>query len=655
MSKHPELSASIISQIALMQSVVAQLPEKVSMLEFACRGLKDVAGVGQARYFLISEEPEDSVTLRPDLSLCRNFYVCRNKKIHAIIELSVTDEVLFNPYVPYIENFCNMLAVIFEELRQKEENQRLLQDLERRVEERTAQLEMEVSERKTTEIFLQLTRQSIDAISDCVYWIDQEARFIYVNNSACLKLEYTREEFKELTVFDIDVLFPKNKWAEHWADLLTRGSFSLESVHRSKSGREYSVEIGLTLVEFGGRQYNCAVVRDITERKQIQSKLFQIQKLDSLGQLAGGVAHDFNNMLGGILGAADLLKFQIESGDYSSCDSLLTMIIETAQRAGSLTQKLLSFARCHPMDFTVMDLHKVVEDTIALLSRTVDKRIEISSELKALDSMVNGDMAQLQNVFLNMGINASHAMPEGGNLIFCSREVLVDESYISVEGRSLSPGRYIEVEVRDTGSGIPPEILPKIFDPFFTTKSHEKGTGLGLSAAMGTVLQHHGAITVYSEVGKGTSFKVYIPLTDLLVKSENSHDSFVHGHGLVLFADDEKVIRETGKAMMEKFGFKVVTACNGAEALKIFKEYHSDIRLVILDMIMPVMNGRDCFYHLKKINPHVKVLLASGFSREEELSDLKRNGLDGFIMKPFRIYDLSRAIAEILRLDEARQ
>ncbi|KAF1080771.1 MAG: hypothetical protein GQF41_2585 [Candidatus Rifleibacterium amylolyticum] len=417
----------------------------------------------------------------------------------------------------------------------------------------------------------------------------------------------------------------------------------------ARDGKEYLIaDSGAPIRNDSGDIIGVVLVfRDVTEEQAIQEQLRQSQKMDAIGQLAGGVAHDFNNMLGGIIGAAELLgKWLKESPE---ADKLWHMIIDTAERAASLNSKLLSFARKQPVNYAAIDIQQPVRDAISLLKRTVDRRIKIETSFSARELPVVGDFSHLQSAFLNILINAAQAMPEGGTIYVSTRVVELDAYYCRSSQFRITPGAYAEVEIKDTGCGIPREMLPHIFEPFFTTKSVGKGTGLGLAAVFGIVQQHGGAINAYSEVGTGTSLHVLIPVsTESAAEYENEEQAPLRGNGTILVVDDEEVIRSNTEAMLTDLGYRVMTAENGSQAEAIFSEKHSEIDLVILDMVMPVMNGKECFAAMKKIKPDLKVVIASGFVRDEDLEPLKAAGVKSFIHKPFRILTLSQIVHETI-------
>jgi len=383
---------------------------------------------------------------------------------------------------------------------------------------------------------------------------------------------------------------------------------------------------------------------EITEQKKTEQALHQSQKLDAIGQLAGGIAHDFNNMLGGIIGATEMLGLILP--DDPKAKQFHEVIMKSASRAADLAGKLLTFSRMGAQVSTKLEMHEVIEGTVDLLGNTIDRRISIKTDLTAERRVVRGDLSQLQNALLNLGINAAQAVDGDGQISFSSRVVTLDPGYCMSSPFVLEHGQYIEVEVRDNGCGIERAHIDKIFDPFFTTKADKHGTGLGLASVYGTVKQHNGAVDIYSEVGVGSVFHILLPL-DLTDEAEESVAAEpVRGSGRILVVDDEEVLRVTVKALLETLGYEVVLAENGMQAIDIFTERAEPIDLVLLDMMMPVMNGRDCFDALQKHSPDVKIILSSGFSHEEDLMALKEKGVKGFLRKPYSSAQLSAMFLE---------
>lgn len=432
----------------------------------------------------------------------------------------------------------------------------------------------------------------------------------------------------------------------------TGKKFGLAShtVLRARNGKEYQIaDSGAPILADSGEIVGAILVfHDVTEEYTLQAQLAQSQKMDAIGQLAGGVAHDFNNILSGVMGAAELLKSRIAPDDATS-RKYVSLILASSQRAAELTRQLLTFSRKKQAISTVVDVHAAIDDVIALLEKTIDKRISITRNFAEEKALAIGDGSLIRSALINLGINSVHAMPEGGSLVYATKIVQISETIDETGEFELVPGRFLQVIVCDTGCGIPPENLKRVFEPFFTTKEPGKGTGLGLAAVYGTIRQHKGAISITSQVGKGTSVKILLPSAGFEIPGLSAMKEPVRGTGTILLVDDEPIIRATGRAILEQFGYQVLLAENGREAVRVYRENNRRIDLVILDMIMPDMNGRDCFYELKRIRPDVKVLLASGFSKEEDLSEMREQGLAGFISKPYQGAELSQKIAELTR------
>ncbi len=389
------------------------------------------------------------------------------------------------------------------------------------------------------------------------------------------------------------------------------------------------------------------VIRDVTEHNKIEEERRQNQKLHALGQLTGGIAHDVNNMLCGISSAADLLeKIVAEDPKAMQCVSLIK---NASERTSDLTGKLLTFSRKGKIVTKPVDLHSLIRDTIALLERSIDKRITITTDCAAEFHIVNGDPSQIQNGLLNLFINARDAMPDGGNLHVETALAEFDETYCQVDP-DFKPGKYIQVSIQDSGHGIPLEIQANIFEPFYTTKEVGKGTGLGLASVYGMIREHHGVIRFYSEPGKGTAFHVYLPLSDKAASPNEIEykQTSLQGHGTILLVDDEDILRQTGSLLLEHMGYTVILAKDGAEAVKIYQERHDQIDCIILDIVMPVMNGKEAFEHLIRINPDAKVIISSGFTRDINMNTMLETGAAGYLMKPFNQLHLQKILTEAM-------
>jgi len=483
--------------------------------------------------------------------------------------------------------------------------------------------------------------------------------FVEVNEIACGMLEYTRGELLNLTVEDISETArnEESKNSRIRKKLIEDKRSVFEAVHITKSGRKIPVEVSAMVFSMEEKPMVMSLVRDISERKRaeedrlkLQEQLQQSRKMESIGKLAGGIAHDFNNQLGAVVGLADLIRNETEEG--SKLRRYAEDILTTAKRSTDLTSQLLAFARKGMYRAVPLDINHLVEEVISILKRSIDKRITIRSIMAENPPVVIGDPSQLQNAFLNLALNARDAMPSGGEMVFeTQQEALSDDSCLR-NLFDIPAGDYVRVSVSDSGVGMSKEIKDHIFEPFFTTKGPGKGTGMGLAAVYGTVINHGGTVNVYSEPERGTTFNMYFPLSpeserapeiEKYIESET-----VRGSGHILLVDDEPFIINTTTAILENLGYSVITCPNGAEAVRLYGESYKSIDAVILDMVMPVMGGRETFIKLMEINPDVRVLLSTGFVMGGEAQEIMSMGAADFIHKPFRMVELSRKLAGIL-------
>jgi len=395
-----------------------------------------------------------------------------------------------------------------------------------------------------------------------------------------------------------------------------------------------------------------SVIRDITEKRKmdeekrkLQQQLFQSQKLEALGTLAGGIAHDFNNLLASIMGYASLAKAEIppDHAVYRHVD-----IIETASvRASELTQQLLAFAKGGKYDAKPNDVNAIAREVEALLSRTIDKNITL--ELKTVEGLHQAvcDAGQVQQAVLNICINARDAMPQGGKLTIETENISLGKEDVKTLVDIL-PGDYVRISISDTGTGMDRETREHIFDPFFTTK--DKGTGLGLSLAYGIVKKHGGFIQTYSEPGRGSTFKVNLPAGRAGKErplGEEERD-LRQGSELILVVDDEPMIKTLAGDILRRFGYAVLTAEGGEEAIAVYSRQWKEISLVLLDMVMPKTDGREVFRRVREINPRAKVIVSSGYSHDRDADDLLEQGAAGFVQKPYRMADLLKMVEKVL-------
>lgn len=391
------------------------------------------------------------------------------------------------------------------------------------------------------------------------------------------------------------------------------------------------------------------MVQDVTERKNLQAQLAQAQKMEAVGTLAGGIAHDFNNVLQVALGYSEILLDDAEVPQRCRID--LEKINESARLGADLVQRLLTFSRKTEINLQPLDLNSRITDLQKMLERTLPKMVDIQLVLDAKLAKINADKTQIDQVLMNLAVNARDAMPEGGKLLFETANVSIDKEYARTHLEA-HPGPHVLLMVTDNGSGMDKETLEHIFEPFYTTKSVGQGTGLGLAMVHGIVKNHGGTVRCYSEPEEGTTFKIYLPA---LISEEHEEETIERpmprgGSETILLVDDEEFVRDIGSRNLLKHGYRVIIASNGQEALEIFEKQGRDIDLVLLDLMMPEMGGKQCLEGLLSLNPSVKVIIASGFSANGPTKDALSAGAKAFVNKP---YDMRQVLAMVRRvLDE---
>jgi signal transduction histidine kinase/CheY-like chemotaxis protein len=419
--------------------------------------------------------------------------------------------------------------------------------------------------------------------------------------------------------------------------------------------------IGCLLIEVVGRMERSleqavseTLRRQQAERDKANAEILSLEnkQLETIGRLAAGVAHDFNNNLTAVIGCSELLKDELT--DNPSARELVEDVLTSARRAAELTRQLLAFSRKAQMVLVATDIHLLIEGAVALVRRSMNPRVEVVTKLTAENSIVLADATLLDNAILNLLVNAGDAMPNGGQLTVATTSYEIVEGH--EPGQGLAPGKYLLVEVLDTGVGIESEILPNIFDPFFTTKSVGKGTGLGLAAVSGTIKAHSGSIAVESEAGCGTAFRILLPCsTAQEVNAKHESNVVTRGSGEILLVDDDALVRRTAAATLRNLGYNVTTANDGLCAMEAFDAAPAKFDLIILDLRMPRMSGEETFRALRSRVPNIPVVLWSGFGAEQDVAMMLRNGAAGFVQKPYRVAELSLVVNDAIRANQQRK
>jgi len=524
-------------------------------------------------------------------------------------------------------------------------------ELEIRVRERTEDAVRAADAMRQALVSVKEQAQLLDLTYDAILSLDLDHTIRFWNQGAELMYGYSREEAVGRKSYELlRTEYPESREGME-RHLLSTGRWEGELGHTRHDGTRlriasrWAVRHDATGEPVGFLELS----NDVTERRRIEDQLRHTQKLESLGILAGGVAHDFNNLLTGILGNASLVLdgFAAHHPDRH----LLEEVVKAAQRAADLTRQLLAYAGKGRFVMKTVDLSALVREISGLIQSSIPKyvnlRLQLADELPGVDA----DPGQLQQIVMNLVINGAEAIPpEGGTVLLRTSLQPVDENYIgtmSSAGELLRPGNYISLEVHDTGSGMPEETISKIFDPFFSTKF--AGRGLGLSAVLGIVRSHKGALKVYSTVGSGTTFKVLFPVSSQpLTSHPGLAAGSLAGSGTVLIADDEATVRETARHTLERYGYSAVAVEDGAKAVEQYRKQGNVIKLVLLDLTMPVMNGEQALREMQRINPGVRVLLSSGYNEVEAVQRFAGKGLAGFIQKPYTSAALAEKVKEVL-------
>jgi PAS domain S-box-containing protein len=565
------------------------------------------------------------------------------------------------------EKIIGSLRVITDRKKAEMKLRQYQEYLQTEVDERTRvlkqtneQLRREIDMRREKERQLRKSeekyRSIIENMENGYFEIDLAGNLTFCNRPLADILGYAPEEIPGLNYRQYLDADTASAVAEKFDAIRRTGvaeKFSRYTVIRKDGGRRI-LETSATLISDSA---GCpvgfrGVVLDVTEklaaereRKELEQRVQQIQRLESIGKLAGGVAHDFNNLLMGIQGNVSLILLETDRA-HAHYDKLKS-IEATIQTGADLTGQLLGFARGGKYMTRPVDINKTVQRTLKMFGRT-RKEVKIVEKMQKNLWTVIGDQSQIEQVLLNILINAWQAMPGGGYIYIETGNITLDNSHIKTF--EIKPGRFVQISISDTGVGIEEAVQHKIFEPFFTTKEMGRGTGLGLASSYGVIKNHGGAIDFNSQPGRGTSFYIYLPASDAVVMHESSVtlEQVAMGTETILLVDDEKMILEANAPLLEKLGYTVLTARSGEEAVDVYSHRGDEIDLVVLDMIMPGLGGSEVFERLKALKPEVKVLLSSGYSLSGQAESILARGCAGFIQKPFDVEKLSRKLRQVL-------
>ncbi len=495
----------------------------------------------------------------------------------------------------------------------------------------------------------------IESMPSMLITIDDNEIVTQWNQAAVLLTGIPSPDVIGKNIMDVTPMF--NEFLEKSRESISNNK-AISFYRQQFKDNDHFMNISLYPLTANGARGVVIRVDDISELEQKDEQLRQIQKMETIGTLAGGLAHDFNNVLGGISGVLSLLRIKIQKGTLNEAklDEYIDTMESSTNRAADMARQLLMLSRREETAFTVIDLNEVVKHISKICQSTMDKSIQLNIEPLDKPVLISGDYTQIEQILLNLCINATHAMtimrkkdePQEGRLTLKIDKILADKYFLEnhPEAKEIS---YWRISVGDTGVGMDSKTIAKIFDPFFTTKDQNRGTGLGLSVVYTTIQKHYGFIDVYSEPGLGSEFTIYLPSVQgdekIIYESKTTFDE---GHGLILVIDDEETIRSITKDILEECGYNVIQAENGFEGIGQYIKNKEDIKLVIVDMIMPVKSGLETCMELKKINPQVKILLTSGFKKDERIDEIMSLGINDFIQKPYTTENLSKAVYGII-------
>ncbi|MCB0195567.1 MAG: PAS domain S-box protein [Anaerolineae bacterium] len=633
--------------------MVAYLPDKENILRFVCRGLVDVPGVDHIEYFINQPDADQERLFQDTSEWLRKIIIKLEGYEHGELWFHLSDGIAFSPYIPFIENLGNMLAVIFEERRQRQLNKVILENLEKRVYERTKDLEQEIKEREQAEAALRKNEENLritlNSIGDAVISTDTDGNVTRMNPVAETLTGWKQQEALGRPLLDIFHIVndqTRKPEANPVAKILKFGrsvELANHTVLIAKEGTEYQIaDLGSPIRDSQGKIIGAVLVfRDVTEQLQTEQELLKVKKLESVGVLAGGIAHDFNNLLTGLFGNIEMAKMSLSPNHKSY--AYLEAAGRSMDTAINLTKQLLTFAKGGDPVKEVISIAELITETAQFSLRGSNTKLQtnIAPDLWPIEA----DKGQLSQVISNLVINADQAMPAGGTITVTAKNV------------ETSAGRSVQIEVRDKGVGIAPQYLEQIFDPYFTTK--QKGSGLGLATTYSIINKHDGQIMVDSQINQGTVFTISLPAVEKkqeeitpepTIKADTPASSFAR----ILVMDDEEMVRSVLGAMLKNMGYDVAFTATGQEAIEAYHnafEHGIPYDMVITDLTIPGgIGGQAVAEEILQIDPQAKIVVSSGYATDPVMANYQDYGFTGIAVKPYRFAELQNIVQRVLEM-----